>query len=129
MLRITSIFMIIAALLAFFTITQAAVIEKRGSYSGHATFYSVKKSGKPSCGGKYNNNDLVVALSHKRMPKGHGKPCGKKIRVKGPKGSVRVKVVDTCAGCSKNHIDLSPKAFEKIAKKKTGRVDVTWSFE
>ncbi|KAI9478678.1 MAG: RlpA-like double-psi beta-barrel-protein domain-containing protein-containing protein [Benjaminiella poitrasii] len=130
MIRATSVLMIVAALLAFFAVTQAAVIEARdSSHSGHATYYSVKKSGKPSCGKKYDNDDLVVALSDKRMPKGHGKPCGKKIKVKGPKGSVKVKVVDTCPECSKNDIDLSPKAFEKIAKKKDGRVKVTWSYD
>lgn len=123
MFKSSTFIVLIAAILALVSLAQAA-----GSHSGKATFYSVKKSGKPSCGGKADNDDMVVALSGHRMPKGHGKPCGEKIKVKGKHGSVTVKVVDTCPECGKNDIDLSPKAFEKIAKKKDGEVKVRWSF-
>lgn len=131
MFRASTLTLIAAALLAVFSIVaQAATLQARGSSnSGHATFYSVNNSGKPSCGGNADNNDMVVALSGHRMPHGHGKPCGEKIKVKGPKGSVIVKVVDTCPECDKNDIDLSPKAFKKIGKKSDGRIKVEWSFQ
>jgi hypothetical protein len=131
MFRSSTVILIAAAVLALFSIvTQAAAIQARGgSNSGHATFYNVKKSGKPSCGGDADNNDMVVAVSKHRMPHGHGKPCGEKMKVKGPKGSVTVKVVDTCPECDKDDIDLSPKAFERIGKKNDGRVKIEWSFK
>lgn len=129
MFKLSTLILISAAVLALVSLVNAAAIEARdGSHSGKATFYSVKKSGKPSCGGHAGNNDLVAALSKHRMSKGHGKPCGEKIKIKGKHGSVTVKVVDTCPGCGKNDIDLSPKAFEKIAKKKDGEAKISWSF-
>ena len=129
MYKSSTVIFIAAVIFALVAVVQSVVLEARGSsHSGKATFYSVKKSGKPSCGGHAGNSDMVVALSKHRMPKGHGKPCGKKIKVKGKHGSVTVKVVDTCPECGKNDIDLSPKAFEKIAKKKDGEVKVEWHF-
>ncbi|CEG70751.1 hypothetical protein RMATCC62417_06591 [Rhizopus microsporus] len=122
--------LIAIALFVFVTVIQAASLEARGAKkSGHATFYSVNKSGKPSCGGDADNDDMVVALSKHRMGKGHKKPCGEKIKVHGERGFVTVKVVDTCPECDKNDIDLSPAAFKKIAHKKDGRVKVKWSFK
>ena len=113
-----------------FVLSQAASLESRSAKkSGHATFYSVKKSGEPSCGGKADNDDLVVALSKHRMGKKEKKLCGEKIKVQGKTGSVTVKVIDTCPECDKNDIDLSPAAFKKIAHKKDGRVKVKWSFK
>lgn len=120
---------ILLAITMFFICSQAAVIQERSStHEGIATYYSVNKSGKPSCGGKVDNDDMVVALSHKLM-QGHGGPCGEKIKVHGKHGSITVKVVDTCAGCGKNDIDLSPKAFEKLGKMKEGELEIEWSFK
>ncbi|CEP19553.1 hypothetical protein [Parasitella parasitica] len=113
-------------LAAFAVVSQAAVIEARdSSYSGTATFYSVKKSGKPSCGGNADNDDMVAALSEDFMK---DKYCGEKIKVKSGGKSVTVKVVDTCEGCDKHDIDLSPAAFEKLGKKSKGELDIDWSF-
>ncbi|OAC99150.1 hypothetical protein MUCCIDRAFT_134047, partial [Mucor lusitanicus CBS 277.49] len=95
------------------------------SYSGTATFYSVKKSGKPSCGNHADNDDMVAALSEKFMK---NKYCGEKIKVKSGHKSITVKVIDTCEGCGKHDIDLSPAAFEKLGKKSKGELDVKWSF-
>jgi expansin (peptidoglycan-binding protein) len=129
MIRSATLVLLVAAVLALLSVVQAASLEARSGHSGHATFYNVDKSGKPSCGSKADSDDLVAALSKKRMPHGHGKPCGEKIKIKGPNGHVTVKVVDTCPECKENDIDLSPKAFKKIAKKKDGKVKITWSFD
>lgn len=127
MLHSNTLVLIATALLAAFAVvSQAAAIEARSSsYSGTATFYSVKKSGKPSCGGKADNDDLVAALSEKIMKK---KYCGEKVKVKSGHKSVTVKVIDTCEGCGKHDIDLSPTAFKKLGKKSKGELDVKWSF-
>jgi rare lipoprotein A (peptidoglycan hydrolase) len=52
--------------------------------------------------------------------------CGKCIEVKGPKGSVVVKVLDKCPECKKGAVDLSKSAFEKIADVSAGRVPSSW---
>ncbi|KAI9475419.1 MAG: RlpA-like double-psi beta-barrel-protein domain-containing protein-containing protein [Benjaminiella poitrasii] len=111
--------------LAFFMSAQTAPIEARGSMSGDATYYDV---GLGSCGDTNSNDEMVVALSSDLMGDSAGSSyCGKSITVKSKSGSVKVKVVDTCPGCSKEDVDLSPSAFEKIAKLSEGRVSVTWS--
>lgn len=62
-------------------------------------------------------------------------PCGKLVEitvVDTARGltsqSVTARVVDRCAGCRSGDIDLSPAAFDKIAKPSEGRVKVTWKF-
>ncbi|KAI8988372.1 RlpA-like double-psi beta-barrel-protein domain-containing protein-containing protein [Mycotypha africana] len=129
MFRVTFLFAVVLAVLA--VVSQAANIEARGNkHHGTATFYSVKHSGKPSCGYKADNDDMVAALSHKRMPKhGHGKPCGEKVKVHYKKKSITVKVIDTCDGCGRNDIDLSPAAFKKLDHKKKGELKVQWEFK
>lgn len=67
---------------------------------------------------------MIAALAVGRSDDG----CGKCARVKGPKGSVRVKIMDSCASCSGDDIDLSMGAFKKIADLDVGRLDVTWKF-
>lgn len=108
--------------------SQAAVIKRSSTYEGMATYYLVNKSGHPSCGGRYDSNAMVVALSHKRM-QGRNNPCGERIKVYGDYGSVIAEVVDTCAGCDKDDIDLSPKAFEKLGQMREGKLEIEWSFK
>ena len=53
----------------------------------------------------------------------HGPSCGDFIRLCNPKVSrcVRVRIVDECAGCKQNHIDLTKSAFKRLAT--TGTLD------
>ncbi|ORY99934.1 RlpA-like double-psi beta-barrel-protein domain-containing protein-containing protein [Syncephalastrum racemosum] len=107
---------------------RAAPIEKRG-FSGDGTFYTV---GLGSCGTDDSDHDMVAALNAPQMGSS-GNPnnnpnCGKKAKVKGPKGTVTVKIVDTCPPCKKGGLDLSPAAFGKIADYAQGRVPITWSW-
>jgi len=47
--------------------------------------------------------------------------------VEGPRGTLRVRIVDSCPDCSdKGHLDLSRSAFAKIANPGDGRVPVRW---
>lgn len=114
-----SIFFILLATL--FITVQSAPLVARGSNSGQGTFYDV---GLGSCGQTNTNSQMVAALSSKIMGSNY---CGKSITVKGPSGSVTVKVVDTCPGCAAGDIDMSAAAFKKIASLSAGRVPISWS--
>ncbi|OAD68594.1 hypothetical protein PHYBLDRAFT_103777, partial [Phycomyces blakesleeanus NRRL 1555(-)] len=99
------------------------------SFSGDGTFYAV---GLGSCGTDDGNTDLVAALNAPQMQNGanpNNNPiCGRRAVVKGPKGSVTVRIVDTCPPCQKGDLDLSPAAFGKIADFAAGRVPITWNW-
>lgn len=90
---------------------------------GIATFYDADGSGNCSFD-KSPDAMNVVALN---MPEYAGSAmCGACLEVKGPKGSVTVRVTDSCPPCEKNHIDLSKEAFVQIADEVQGRVDITY---
>lgn len=94
---------------------------------GEGTYFDV---GLGACGQYSVNTDYVAALNHVQFGdyvNGALSPaCGMCLEVSGPLGAVRVKVVDKCPGCQKGDIDLSPTAFEAIARKDDGRVKITW---
>ncbi|KAI8338744.1 RlpA-like double-psi beta-barrel-protein domain-containing protein-containing protein, partial [Chlamydoabsidia padenii] len=96
-------------------------------FSGDGTYYDV---GLGSCGISNNNNQLVAALNAPQMNNGPNPNlnmlCNKSIRVTGPKGSVTVKIVDTCPSCHYGSVDLSPSAFNRISDLPRGRVPITW---
>jgi expansin (peptidoglycan-binding protein) len=124
----TSFFAVTLFLSALIMTAQATPVqlEARKSYSGEATYYEVDNG---SCGGDYDDSDMVVALSEDWMGSGSDSSyCGKKLKVNSSKGSVTVKVVDTCASCDKTHIDLSSAAFKKLGKLDDGVLKVTWAF-
>lgn len=93
---------------------------------GIATFYRADGSG--NCSFDKTPKDLdVAALS---MPEyANSATCGACVRVSGPKGTVTVRVVDSCPPCAKNgvNIDLSASAFAKIAEPSEGRVPIKYS--
>lgn len=92
---------------------------------GIATFYDADGSG--NCSFDASPEDLdVTALA---MPEYDASAsCGGCLLVKGPKGSVTVRVTDSCPGCADNgvNLDLSAQAFAKIADPDEGRIDITY---
>ncbi|KAI8985145.1 RlpA-like double-psi beta-barrel-protein domain-containing protein-containing protein, partial [Pilobolus umbonatus] len=96
-------------------------------YRGDGTFY---QPGLGSCGIVNDEYDLIAALNAPQMKNGanpnNNPTCGKYIKVTGPLGTVRVKIVDTCPPCVKGDVDLSPAAFGRIAEFDDGRVDISW---
>jgi len=93
---------------------------------GEATFYGATGGG--NCGFDKTPNDLDVAAL--QFPEYAGSnSCGACLLVKGPKGSVTVRVVDSCPGCEAKgvNIDLSAQAFAKIAEPRAGRIDITYA--
>jgi expansin (peptidoglycan-binding protein) len=90
--------------------------------TGKATFYAATGAG--NCSFDAVSNPLVVALGPTEYRAGAA--CGGYLDVTGPKGSVRVKVVDQCPECPAGHIDLSREAFAKIGNTGDGIVPVTY---
>ncbi|KAL1925377.1 uncharacterized protein VTP21DRAFT_260 [Calcarisporiella thermophila] len=56
--------------------------------------------------------------------------CGRQALVEGPKGKVRVRIVDLCLSCvNQGDLDLSPAAFSRIAHSlNDGRVPIRWQW-
>ncbi|CAO3675756.1 unnamed protein product [Umbelopsis ramanniana] len=107
-----------------------AAVEKR-SFSGDATYYN-PSAGTNSCGTQASDSDIMAAMNVDQMQNGanpNANPnCGRKVAIKGPKGSVTVTILDTCPGCASGDIDMSPAAFDKIADQAQGRVPITWNW-
>ena len=91
---------------------------------GIATFYDATGAG--NCGYDPSPRDMMVAAMNTPQYDGSA-ACGQCVDVEGPKGSVRVRIVDRCPECEKGHLDLSREAFAKIADMHLGRVDITWT--
>ncbi|MFF5228903.1 expansin EXLX1 family cellulose-binding protein [Dactylosporangium sp. NPDC000521] len=91
--------------------------------SGQATFYAADGGG--NCSFDQVPNPLVVALGDAEYAAGAA--CGGYLDVKGPKGTVRVKVTDRCPECAAGHLDLSRQAFAKIGDPVAGVIKVTYS--
>ncbi|MER6001420.1 expansin EXLX1 family cellulose-binding protein [Nonomuraea angiospora] len=92
--------------------------------SGKATFYELRSGGGNCSYPSPPAGDLYVALS--RGEYRAAAACGGYLTVTGPKGSVQVKVVDQCPECPAGHIDLSRKAFARVADPGRGLVGVTY---
>ncbi|MET7338584.1 expansin EXLX1 family cellulose-binding protein [Nonomuraea sp. NPDC005650] len=127
---------VLAAALAATSLLPASAMARSGegtgktrasakATSGKATFYELQSGGgncsypSPPAGGLY------VALS--RAEYRAAAACGGYLTVTGPKGSVQVKVVDQCPECAAGHIDLSRKAFARVADPGKGMVGVSYS--
>jgi expansin (peptidoglycan-binding protein) len=114
------------ALLLQNTTSAACAAPPTGSTvrSGKATFYDLG-GGMGNC--SYPSapaNDLFVALGNSQYSTGAA--CGSYLDVTGPKGKVRVKVIDSCPGCAVGHLDLSRTAFKKIANEVQGVVPIRY---
>jgi expansin (peptidoglycan-binding protein) len=91
--------------------------------SGVVTYYDADGSG--SCSFDPSPADLNVAAFD--LPEFAGSAsCGSCVHVKGPKGEVTVRIVDSCPECEKGHIDLSAQAFAKIGNPVDGHVAVSY---
>ncbi|GAC1562463.1 MAG: hypothetical protein NVS3B10_19800 [Polyangiales bacterium] len=91
---------------------------------GKATYYDYSGAAGVACGFDITSDTDVTAL-----PAGDfqgSAACGACVVVTGPKGKVTVRVVDRCADCEPNHIDLSAQAFAKIGDPDLGHVGISY---
>ena len=103
------------------------------TYTGDITHYAV---GLGSCGYTNTNSEAVVAIAEGMMAPGNGinpnkNPwCGKMITISYAGKQTQAKIVDTCGGCARGSIDLSPTLFKTVAPNGDGRVHgVKWWFD
>jgi expansin len=93
-------------------------------HSGKATFYDSNGAGGNCSNPAAPANRLYVALGPTEYSAGAA--CGGFLDVTGPKGTVRVLIMDQCPECEPGHLDLSREAFARIADPVQGLVPVTY---
>ena len=94
---------------------------------GIITYYA-EANGTGNCSFDATPRDLDVAAIIKTEYQGSA-VCGACAEIQGPKGTLRVRIVDSCPNCTTaGHLDLSPSAFDKLADRALGRVPVKWRF-
>ncbi|MFF0466377.1 expansin EXLX1 family cellulose-binding protein [Micromonospora zamorensis] len=94
------------------------------THSGKATFYDSKGAGGNCSNPAAPANRLYVALGPSEYSAAAA--CGGFLDVTGPKGTVRVLIMDQCPECAPGHLDLSREAFARIADPVQGLVPVTY---
>ncbi|GAB3955041.1 expansin EXLX1 family cellulose-binding protein [Micromonospora vulcania] len=93
-------------------------------HTGKATFYDSNGAGGNCSNPAAPANRLYVALGPTEYAAGAA--CGGFLDVTGPKGTVRVLIMDQCPECAPGHLDLSREAFARIADPVQGLVPVTY---
>jgi expansin len=92
--------------------------------SGKATHYALQSGGGNCLYPGPPADGLFVALGPAEYRAGAA--CGSYLEVTGPGGTVRVKVIDQCPECSAGHLDLSERAFARLAPLGRGEIPVTY---
>ena len=93
-------------------------------HKGKASFYDAGRSGGTCSFPSPPADRLYVALGASEYSRAAA--CGSYLDVSGPKGKVRVMVMDQCGGCGPGKIDLSNEAFARIADRAQGIAPVTY---
>ncbi len=104
-------------------IFRAEPVNTNPVHEGIATYYYATGAG--ACSFDPSPDDLMVAAMN-ADEYDTAAYCGAYINVTGRKGSVMVRIVDLCPGCSAGHLDLSQEAFAQIDNLSAGRVPITW---
>lgn len=109
------------------------------AYKGDVTFHYEWRRSFGSCALSHSKKDpfYVAAMSRFFMklpsnitnPKNHPF-CGAHhcIKVSGKRGSVVLKVSDTCASCKPHDVDVADKVFALLDDPNRGRVKMTWNW-
>ncbi|MFD0822022.1 expansin EXLX1 family cellulose-binding protein, partial [Micromonospora zhanjiangensis] len=94
------------------------------THTGKATYYDSQGNG--------GNCSLPTApADHRYVALGPseysaGAACGGYLDVTGPKGTVRVLIMDKCPECAPGHLDLSKEAFAAIGNPTQGIIPITY---
>lgn len=126
--------------LSIFVLSTSFDVITSQIYSGDLTYYTEWKTHPGSCNNpraRYNHY-YVAALSMSsfmRLPQGTTNPnehplCASKqcIRVNGARGSVILKISDSCEACKPYDVDVADTVFPMLDDPAKGRVPITWQF-
>ncbi|RKP23259.1 barwin-like endoglucanase, partial [Syncephalis pseudoplumigaleata] len=106
----------------------SSAINKLTAMAGEATYYN-PGVGTGACGKVHGDNEHIVAIPKiffKSANPNADPMCNTCVRVKGPNGSLVVRITDICPTCAATAIDLSPAAFSAIGVMEKGRIDISW---
>lgn len=92
--------------------------------AGLALFYDPGTATGSCSLGPFSASGFYASLPARQYDKGAA--CGTYLDVRGPRGKVRVEVVDLCPGCSATTINLSRAAFDRVADPGPGSAHVTY---
>ncbi|KAH7319593.1 riboflavin aldehyde-forming enzyme [Stachybotrys elegans] len=107
-----------------FAILPFALAAPTLQHAGEITYFD---PGLGACGQTHSGADFIAAVSHIRYDREN--LCGRRLRVSYQGRSADVQIVDRCAGCAENDVDLSPSAFQAaVGDLGLGRVQGTWEF-
>lgn len=106
-------------------LSPSALVEAASSGVGVATHYVLQGPGNCSYPSPPANG-LYVALP--RAEYISAAACGGYLAVTGPEGSVTVQVVDQCTSCAAGQLDLSDRAFARIAPISAGFIHVSYRY-
>src|SRR5262245_49529075 len=84
----------------------AACPDSQTVQTGEATFYTWA-DGTGNCGYDATPFDLMVGAMNE-ADYANSAVCGSCVVVDGPRGQIRIRIVDRCPGCPSGGIDLSP---------------------
>lgn len=93
------------------------------THQGIATYYDATGAG--ACSFAATPDDLLVTAMNAEEY-ANAAYCGAYLSVRGPLGTVMVRVVDLCPECRAGHLDLSREAFAQIADPVDGRIAIIW---
>lgn len=92
-------------------------------HTGEGTYYNATGAG--NCLFDPSPTNLMVAAMN-WTDYDHAALCGAYVQITGPKGTVIVRIVDSCPECPAGDVDLSQEAFALIADLPDGRVPISW---
>lgn len=108
-------------------------------YTGDLTYYTSWKGNYGSCGLERSRRDplYVAALSPYFMKTPPDQPnpnkhplcaADKCIEIRGARGTVQLKISDTCPECKSFDVDIADEIFPRLDDPIKGRVKVSWKF-
>jgi expansin (peptidoglycan-binding protein) len=105
----------------------AADVSTSAVKRGEATFYGGNLGGGMCSFTGYTIPSGIFGTALSDSNWSNSANCGACVSVTGPKGNkITAMVVDQCPGCGSNHLDLFENAFEKLAAKQAGVINVSW---
>ncbi|KAG9232303.1 hypothetical protein BJ875DRAFT_467170 [Amylocarpus encephaloides] len=126
---------ILSAILAFTALASAVPVDIADAGTANVTLiaapqergvatYYYQNGGTGSCGERWSDNDILCAVSPSRIRGRCGHPC----RLSANGHTLWGRVVDTCVGCSPQHVDVSVRAFRILSNNNlgAGRINVDW---